>query len=60
MGGLSLTGLWLFLAAVLSTSVYLAVAGVWVANKTAYRSDAAQPTGSAQSTTTIHHPAIRA
>ncbi|MEE6165038.1 MULTISPECIES: bestrophin-like domain [unclassified Mycolicibacterium] len=46
MGGLSLTGLWLFLAAVLSTSVYLAVASVGVANKTSYRPDAEQPTGS--------------
>ncbi|OBC02930.1 hypothetical protein A5784_15580 [Mycobacterium sp. 852013-50091_SCH5140682] len=46
MGGLSLTGLWLFLSAVLSTSVYLAVSSVWVTNKTTYRPDSKEHTGS--------------
>jgi hypothetical protein len=46
MGGLGLTGLWLFLAAVLSTSVFLAVGSVWLANKTAYGPTAKEQTGS--------------
>ena len=46
MGGLGLTGLWLFLAAVLSTSVFLAVCSVWLANKTAYGPNAEEQTGS--------------
>lgn len=46
MGGLSLTGLWLFLAAVLSTSVYLAVVSVWLANKALNRPGSEAPTGS--------------
>jgi hypothetical protein len=46
MGGLGLTGLWLFLAAVLSTSVFFAVGSVWLANKTSYGPSAKEQTGS--------------
>jgi Protein of unknown function (DUF4239) len=45
MGGLSLAGFWLFLAAVLAAAVLLAVGSVWIANKTVYRSGANRQTG---------------
>ncbi|OBB11824.1 hypothetical protein A5761_24015 [Mycolicibacterium setense] len=45
MGGLSLLGLWLFLAAVLAGVVLLAVGSVWIANKTVYRPGAERQTG---------------
>ncbi|WP_273732844.1 DUF4239 domain-containing protein [Mycolicibacterium septicum] len=45
MGGLSLPGLWLFLAVVLAGSVLLAVASVWIANKTVYRPGAKKQSG---------------
>ncbi len=45
MGGLSLLGLWLFLAAVLAGVVLLAVGSVWIANKTVYRPGAERQMG---------------
>ncbi|MUL81250.1 MULTISPECIES: DUF4239 domain-containing protein [unclassified Mycolicibacterium] len=45
MGGLSLPGLWLFLAGVLAASILLAVGMVWIANKTVYRPGAKRQTG---------------
>jgi hypothetical protein len=46
MGGLSLPGWWLFLALVVAASVFLAVGGVWLANKTVYRPGSKEQTGS--------------
>lgn len=46
MGGLGLAGLWLFLAAVLTASIFTAVGSVWLANKTVYRPGVTAQTGS--------------
>lgn len=49
MGGMSLPGLWLFLAVVLAGSVTLAIGTVWLANTTVHRPGAKKETGSLSS-----------
>jgi Protein of unknown function (DUF4239) len=46
MGGLGVLGLWLFLALVVAVSIGLAIASVWLANRTVYRPGNKEQSGS--------------